>query len=140
MVVRLTAPWTASGFQMDVKGAFVRACQEAGYTPQQPPELILTYVPQKNSRQYPVIKQVGDVALGVATQNLVIGKLQIPNTSKPDLTDRTVLAEKVRSAKQQYYQNVALKVNVKLNGINQVVPKGLVDGFGKIPTIIFGAE
>lgn len=29
---------------MDVRGAFIRASQQAGYSPQQPPELILTYV------------------------------------------------------------------------------------------------
>lgn len=47
---------------------------------------------------------------------------------------------KIRTAKQQYYQNVALKVNVKLNGVNQVVKSGLAPGFEKTPTIIFGAE
>lgn len=48
--------------------------------------------------------------------------------------------EKVRSAKQQYYQNVALKVNVKLNGINQVVKQGVNPEFAKMATMVFGAE
>jgi len=74
----------------------------------------------KNSRQYPLIKQMGDVALGVATQNMVI--------------------QKIRTAKPSYFQNIALKVNVKLMGINQVIKNGIVPQFDKTPTIIFGAE
>jgi eukaryotic translation initiation factor 2C len=47
---------------------------------------------------------------------------------------------KIRTAKQQYYQNVALKVNVKLAGVNQVIKSGVSPMISKEPTIIFGAE
>lgn len=101
-------------------------------------------VPQKNSRQYPAIKQVGDVALGVATQNLVIGKLREWAQSRQHVIKDSALfvvfTAKIRTAKQQYYSNVALKVNVKLNGVNQVIKNSLAPGFEKTPTIIFGAE
>jgi len=109
-----------AGDNMDVRGAFIKASQAANLTPQNPPQFILTYVPMKNSRQYPLIKATGDVGLGVATQNLVI--------------------QKARNAKPQYYQNVALKVNVKLAGINQVVKNGILSTLNQKPTIIFGAD
>ena len=48
--------------------------------------------------------------------------------------------EKVRNAKPSYFQNVALKVNVKLSGINQIIKGDLMPDFVKKGTIIFGAE
>lgn len=119
-----------------VRDAIITACKNAGYTPAQPPQLIATFVrlinPMwssgcsdaiyhmqclvKNSRQYPLIKQFCDIGVGIATQNMVISK--------------------ARGAKPSYWSNVALKVNVKLGGINQTIP----DLFDKQATIVFGAE
>ena len=84
--------------QLDVRGSFIEASKRSGFSPKEPPQLVCTFVrpphpriifqaafadpppcpapqvAQKNSRQYPYIKQIGDVALGVATQNMVIRK------------------------------------------------------------------
>ena len=116
------------------------AAKEAGYNAQQPPQLVVTYVSKdsaftqdqlkrllivklinKTSRQYAQIKNVCDTKFGVASQNLTI--------------------QKAKSAKSQYYSNVALKVNVKLaGGINQTIARPLrLPGLDR-PTIIFGAE
>ncbi|KAL7009525.1 hypothetical protein EMMF5_001156 [Cystobasidiomycetes sp. EMM_F5] len=73
----------------------------------------------KTSPQYSYIKHTGDVALGFATQNMLIQKMQ--------------------KAGAQYYANVALKINVKLSGTNQSIQGGL-PGFLKTPTMVFGAE
>lgn len=53
-----------------------------------------------------------------------------------------MLMSKLKTAKSQYFANLALKVNVKLGGINQRVgdAKGFLPGFDKTPTIVFGAE
>lgn len=109
-----------AGDTLDVRGSFIEASKRSGFSPKEPPQLVCTFVAQKNSRQYPYIKQIGDVALGVATQNMVI--------------------QKVRNAKPSYFQNVALKVNVKLSGINQIIKGDLMPDFVKKGTIIFGAD
>lgn len=54
------------------------------------------------------------------------------------------MAGKVKSQSQkgggeQYYSNIALKINVKLCGINQMI-RGGPPGFQQKPTIIFGAD
>lgn len=59
---------------MDVRNAFLRCAGEAGLKPPNAPQLVVTYVPMKNSRQYALIKTVGDLGLGVATQNMVLRK------------------------------------------------------------------
>jgi eukaryotic translation initiation factor 2C len=97
-------------------------------------------VPMKNSKQYPLIKATGDVGLGVATQNLVIRKSLLASGASESVLTAPLSAEKARNAKPQYYQNVALKVNVKLAGINQVVKDGILSGLAQKPTIIFGAD
>lgn len=43
-------------------------------------------------------------------------------------------------SRAQYWENVALKVNVKLAGVNHVIKNGLVPGFDSKPAIVFGAE
>lgn len=73
----------------------------------------------KQSPQYADIKTAGDVTLGFPTQVLLI--------------------EKLAKAGPQYWQNVALKVNVKRQGTNQILANGL-PGFMRTPTMVFGAE
>ncbi|XP_006458774.1 argonaute-like protein [Agaricus bisporus var. bisporus H97] len=65
----------------------------------QPPQLIVIIMPDDgNAAVYSAIKHFGDIVMGVATQCL-----------RP---------QKCRGANIQYWANVALKVNVKIGGIN----------------------
>lgn len=59
-----------------------------------------------------------------------------------DVPSQNLLIQKMRNAKSQYWQNVALKVNVKLGGVNQRVGHGAgwLPGFDQNATIVFGAE
>ena len=62
------------------------------------PEFVVCFLPYKGAPQYRSIKKIADVDRGFATQCLVI--------------------EKAIGMQQAYYANVALKINVKLAGIN----------------------
>ncbi|KAF8162674.1 argonaute-like protein [Crassisporium funariophilum] len=88
---------------------------------QGPPSLIVVVLPDGGGDIYTAVKHFGDITMGVATQCLK--------------------AMKCRNAKQQYWANVLLKVNVKLGGIN-VIPdpqsaRVLTDPAN--PTIVIGA-
>ncbi|KAF9441655.1 Piwi-domain-containing protein [Macrolepiota fuliginosa MF-IS2] len=81
-------------------GAQLRAAGTESYQKKKtPPQLIVIVLPdQGNTEIYTAVKHFGDVAQGVATQCLKAGKCVGANI--------------------QYWANVALKVNVKLGGIN----------------------
>lgn len=147
---------------VDVKKAMIDAFKKGNYSPQAGPQLIVTFVrllgclrlsllplafpssslfpvcrvrltntlhdlaflfpsqtTKSSSKVYGGIKALGDCQWGIATQNMLISK--------------------ARGAKPQYFQNVALKVNVKLAGINQTIQNG-PPMFKQKPTIVFGAE
>ncbi|ORY67956.1 Piwi domain-domain-containing protein [Leucosporidium creatinivorum] len=82
------------------------------------PQLFVCYLPRKPCDEYAAIKRFGDQDVGIATQCLSIPK--------------------VKRGNPQYYANVAMKVNVKLNGTNSTVNLGPAVS-GK-PTMIFGAD
>ncbi|KAH9914769.1 argonaute-like protein [Epithele typhae] len=86
------------------------------------PDLIVVVLPMASVDIYTAVKHFGDCSQGVATQ--------------------CMQASKCSRAKPQYYANVALKINVKLGGINTVpdsrsVPV-LTDPHN--PTIVMGAD
>ncbi|GAA5844204.1 hypothetical protein JCM11251_006715 [Rhodosporidiobolus azoricus] len=87
---------------------------DAGF---KPPDLLVCYLATKPSPFYAPIKQLGDIQVGCATQCLNI--------------------EKVKRGNPQYYANVALKVNVKLGGINATAALGMAVNK---PTIVFGLD
>ncbi|KAG9122737.1 hypothetical protein FRC07_000749, partial [Ceratobasidium sp. 392] len=66
------------------------------------PNLIVAVMPKASGDLYPAVKRFGDVTAGVATQCLK--------------------AAKCRGGNPQYFGNVCLKINVKLGGINAVLP------------------
>lgn len=74
----------------------------------------------KSSPEYAGIKSACDVQLGIPSQNLLVQKMQ--------------------KAGPQYWLNVALKVNVKLQGgVNHRIANWL-PGFDKNVTCVMGAE
>ncbi|KAG7449147.1 argonaute-like protein, partial [Guyanagaster necrorhizus] len=86
------------------------------------PSLIVVVLPEHGDDIYTAVKHFGDVTAGVATQ--------------------CMKSKKCFGAKNQYFANVCLKMNVKLGGIN-VIPeptsvKLLTDPAN--PTIVMGAD
>jgi eukaryotic translation initiation factor 2C len=83
------------------------------------PNLIVVILPDGGDDIYTAVKHFGDVTMGIATQCL--------------------LAKKCFRANAQYWANVMLKINVKLDGINSVPDlPSLTDPAH--PTIIMGAD
>lgn len=83
------------------------------------PTLIVAVLPDNVGDLYSTIKHHGDIRFGVATQCLK--------------------SHKCSRAKEQYWKNVMLKVNVKLGGIN-VVPSSTELSDPANPTIVIGAD
>ncbi|PPQ91938.1 hypothetical protein CVT25_000981 [Psilocybe cyanescens] len=88
------------------------------------PTLMMVILPEGGNELYTAVKHFGDVAVGVVTQCLK--------------------SQKCSRAKQQYWANVLLKVNVKLGGINVIPDRShpsvaaLTDPLN--PTIVMGAD
>lgn len=83
------------------------------------PTLIVAVLPDNAGDLYSTVKHLGDIRFGVATQCLK--------------------SHKCSRAKEQYWKNVMLKVNVKLGGIN-VVPSSTELSDPANPTIVIGAD
>ncbi|KAG8885867.1 hypothetical protein FRB97_009029 [Tulasnella sp. 331] len=96
------------------------------------PSLLLIILPTNSTQIYREVKFFGDVEFGVATQCMLETKCY------KRLRDGTQ-----GPADGQYYQNLALKINVKLGGIN-VVPTlpstANIIGDPREPTLIMGAD
>ncbi|BGP17240.1 hypothetical protein JCM10213v2_005258 [Rhodosporidiobolus nylandii] len=88
-----------------------------GFKALQGPELLVCYLPTKPSPYYAPIKRFSDQIVGCASQCLNI--------------------QKARRANQQYWSNVALKLNAKLGGVNSTASLGSI--LSK-PTVVFGAD
>ncbi|TPX32738.1 hypothetical protein SmJEL517_g04218 [Synchytrium microbalum] len=89
------------------------------------PQLIIVVLPKKNFVGYPEIKRIAETALGVMTQCVAL-----PNLTK----DRGI---------EMYCDNVTLKVNAKLGGINTFLDPGrgeLTAFASNIPTMLMGAD
>ncbi|KAL0065940.1 hypothetical protein AAF712_007067 [Marasmius tenuissimus] len=86
------------------------------------PNLILVVLPENGNDIYTAVKHFGDCLQGVATQ--------------------CVKSSKAFRAKPQYYANVALKINVKLGGINLIPEPASVAVLTdpRNPTIVMGAD
>jgi eukaryotic translation initiation factor 2C len=84
-----------------------------------PPSLIVVVLPEGGNEIYTAVKNFGDVQMGVATQCLK--------------------SSKCFRAKIQYWANVMLKVNVKLDGINAVLDGSPIHDPAN-PTIVMGAD
>lgn len=105
-----------SAHDQDVPGAFRTLLGQAGG---KKPDLVVCFLAPKNTH-YSAVKRFGDLSAGVPTQCLNLGKMRKMNMA--------------------YFANVALKVNIKLSGINFSVDPADLPGFGQSPTIVFGAD
>ncbi|RKO87186.1 Piwi domain-containing protein [Blyttiomyces helicus] len=103
-----------------VEGAMKQCYLSAGNESKSRPQLIVCVLPNTGVPLYAEIKRVSDTVLGIPTQ--------------------CIQKKHMETAKRQYCQNVALKMNVKLGGGNFYVdPTGLPFVTSK-PTIIIGAD
>jgi eukaryotic translation initiation factor 2C len=84
-----------------------------------PPTLIVVVLPEGGNDIYTAVKNFGDAVMGVATQCLK--------------------SLKCSRAKIQYWANVMLKVNVKLDGINSVLHDSPLHDPAN-PTVVMGAD
>ncbi|KAJ7878523.1 argonaute-like protein [Mycena olivaceomarginata] len=104
------------------QGNIIQELQAAGAACYQqkkvPPTLFVVVIPEGGNDLYTIVKHWGDVKKGVATQCLK--------------------SRKCTNAKIQFWANVALKVNVKLGGINVVTDTVLSDPH--TPTVFLGAD
>ncbi|KAJ7075722.1 argonaute-like protein [Mycena belliarum] len=88
-----------------------------------PPSLFVVVLPEGGNDIYTMVKHWGDIKKGVATQCLK--------------------SRKCRGAKEQFWANVALKVNVKLGGINVITDSTQVAVLSdphNNPTVVMGAD
>merc|ERR1712168_1473696 len=83
-------------------------------------QLFFCILSQADGNIYSKVKQAGDVKYGVHTQCLLSKNAKKPNP--------------------QLIGNVLLKVNAKLNGVNNVVKNKTDDGIMKEPTLILGGD
>ncbi|KAJ7932831.1 argonaute-like protein [Mycena leptocephala] len=87
-----------------------------------PPTLFVVVLPEGGNDLYTIVKHWGDVRKGVATQCLK--------------------SRKCTRAKIQFWANVALKINVKLGGINVITDPSQVAVLSDPhnPTVVMGAD
>ncbi|KAF9228654.1 Piwi-domain-containing protein [Gyrodon lividus] len=84
------------------------------------PDLILVILPSSAADIRFSVKQHGDVLKGVVTQ--------------------CVRVDKIARANDQYCNNVAMKINAKLGGVNAVPQSRVLSELAKQPFIIMGAD
>lgn len=86
-------------------------------------DMLVVVLPDDNKVVYNMIKSVGDVQKGLVTQCILRHK-----------------ATKRGSSQDQYFDNVALKVNVKLRGENHLVKSPASKFIQQNDTLIIGAD
>jgi len=87
------------------------------------PSFVLVLLENRDNYIYPGIKRIGDVELGIPTVHMQLGKA-IGDPKKQD----------------QYFSNVALKVNTKLGGINHLLEENAMKWLTKKKTMMVGID
>ncbi|KAG6897857.1 hypothetical protein C0992_009995 [Termitomyces sp. T32_za158] len=87
------------------------------------PNFILVLLENRDNYVYPAIKRIGDVELGLHTVHMQLNKA---------LTDE--------KKQDQYFSNVALKVNTKLGGINHLLDDAAMKWLTKKKTMMVGID
>ncbi|KAJ7632197.1 argonaute-like protein [Roridomyces roridus] len=102
----------------DVRGALKRICDQLGGSAAV--QIIIVLLPANADPIRTAVKYYGDIEIGVRTQCLRETKLQRANN--------------------QYYNNVALKINARLGGVNVLVDSPVLTELGKRPFMIMGLD
>ena len=93
--------------------------------------LLLVVLPNKDSQLYNQVKRLGDLKYGIQTICVVGLKNKFYNTATNDRGE-------LRST--QYYANVALKVNIKNDGINHVLKNDQLGFISEGETMVVGID
>ncbi|KAJ3986516.1 Piwi domain-containing protein [Lentinula detonsa] len=88
------------------------------------PAFVLVLLSRRDNYIYPGIKRIGDVELGVHTVHMQLSKVVDKEPNKQD----------------QYFSNVALKVNTKLGGINHKLDDVAMRWLRKNTTMMVGID
>lgn len=110
----------------DIKEACSLALVSAGAPPgyNKPPEIVLVILPQSAAEIRQDVKRAGDVTLGVSTQ--CVREDNIAKFSGRQL--------------DQYCNNIAIKINARLTGVNSIPSSPAYDWFIKEDFMFFGAD
>ncbi|KAJ7172992.1 argonaute-like protein [Mycena crocata] len=108
--------------QSDIPKALLAAGADSFKEKKVPPTLFVVVLPEGGNEIYTIVKHWGDVTKGVATQCLK--------------------SRNCARAKIQFWANVALKINVKLGGINVITDPTQVAILSDPhnPTVVMGAD
>jgi eukaryotic translation initiation factor 2C len=79
-----------------------------------------------------VILSNGDKHIYSGLKSLCDGHLAVPTVC--------VHASKIRKSSPQYFANVALKVNMKMGGVNHGLDQGSMEWLKKVPTMLVGMD
>lgn len=102
----------------NVSQDLMNAGKEASF--QTPPDLILVVLPSSAAEIRLAVKQFGDVHTGISTQ--------------------CVREDKIARANNQYCNNVAMKINAKLGGVNAIPKAPALDKLKEAPFMIMGVD
>ncbi|KAG6900095.1 hypothetical protein C0993_002943 [Termitomyces sp. T159_Od127] len=87
------------------------------------PSFILVLLENRDNYIYPAIKRIGDVEIGLHTVHMQLNKA---------LTDE--------KKQDQYFSNVALKVNTKLGGVNHLLDEAAMKWLTRKKTMMVGID
>jgi eukaryotic translation initiation factor 2C len=107
----------------------IRKTIVSNLNPQNKPSFILVLLSRVDNYIYPGIKRLGDVVLGVHTTCMLLDKALGPSF-KP----------KTPQQQDQYFSNVALKVNTKLGGINHLLDANAMSWLKAKKTMVVGMD
>ncbi|KAG6874292.1 hypothetical protein C0995_001517 [Termitomyces sp. Mi166 len=88
--------------------------------------MILAILPESAPEPYREIKRFGDITRGVMTQCVK--------------WSRKLASDVQQRRANQYYNNLILKINVKLGGINYMPLNGAMKYLNSLPTMVIGAD
>ncbi|KAJ3191595.1 hypothetical protein HK101_007575 [Irineochytrium annulatum] len=106
-----------------------------------PPSLIVIVLPDKGAELYKRLKIAGDTDIGVVTQCVqrYVFIISRSSTLTPPFAP-SANSSHVKKKNIQYIANVLIKVNAKLEGLNQTVSSDSVKAFSDRPTMLVGAD
>ena len=137
---------------------FTKMCRTSGMTvDNKPPSVAVAQLPPKNSSDPLRKKAIQTIRNALMTINPKPSLVMVMLSSSDkhvysglkhlcdvylDLATVCVQSNKIRSERGQlqYYANVALKVNMKLGGVNHRLESTIVQWLGQVPTMLVGMD
>ncbi|KAJ1988401.1 hypothetical protein H4R33_002442 [Dimargaris cristalligena] len=120
-LVEARAPIVFGHFMNNIEQSLAKVYGEAKRIFQKPPQIIYVFLSSTASAVYGDIKRISDTRMGIVTQCMQLSKIRKPNNI-------------------QYMANVALKVNVKLGGINSHLEPKQTAFLSNGSTMVIGAD